>query len=884
MAKVRIRKAGPGETAGYYNKTAMFLNKAQMGQEVQSEEPQGQSQEEMVQAYYQYAEQQLSNEVTPDKVYTDLVSNGLPEKVAYQIITSLMDKLVDEGVINPDYKREKEDPNQEEAQAVEEEPAAVEQQQEDQSMFEEDQDALDAEEDYLQDRSYMQDGGYTQDDYDAQNNMMDQYNQVKDNTVEPFNFQELISKTPGIQPGLNFPSLAEYIPDYQNVQWNNMDALQSEQTDEESEPQLESQRVGGMVKKKQFVKNVMSLLKKQEGGDNAEQEDPTLGKGNPMDTLTEDVQKHKNNFLSAIKTKATTVKTEEMYDKLRKSNDPDMQQLAMQSQEQQFQVGGMTGGQDPLFRFLGGGDQGFQEDPNYYEADFLPEAKYGYSTGNLRRAQTGDTGIGLKVETVYTNPPTYVVKNKDGKEVFSSKNPAEAQAFKDGKSSESNTTNTNVSTEQVSKEQVSKEQEQPTINNIDIPKARVNYVPRYNSTPGTWGRSLTPWNPIMQSSNRDIPISRPYNYGTNTEYTGPFDGLTPVARQVTKRGIFGRPKRYTDIYAIQEAQANGEITANNEITADGSTLTFPERNSKGHVDLPLLDNPHGKKIKHNYEDFDDLSMKAKMAIRQGERFMKRNTRRLDRDPDFKDVEYGYGGALDSYMPKAQGGMTINDPNLPQPAPALTELSLANQPGLIGQVKQGPNTVWGQQESFSQPVPADAATQAYNSDPMNKMSTEPLGNDLSECTEEQKKDSTSKCYNAGQKTYVGVDVRNDRSKTVDPEAGVNLFNAGVRGITGLLNRKDEKRRERQMYDNMTSDNLYASQAGTMKGQWNDLGSMAGMLNPGDTGQDTSGYSSYGKYGGYMQEGGESDYNEGDEVYMTDDDIKNFMANGGEIEYI
>jgi hypothetical protein len=61
----------------------------------------------------------------------------------------------------------------------------------------------------------------------------------------------------------------------------------------------------------------------------------------------------------------------------------------------------------------------------------------------------------------------------------------------------------------------------------------------------------------------------------------------------------------------------------------------------------------------------------------------------------------------------------------------------------------------------------------------------------------------------------------------------------------LNRKDEKRRERQMYDNQTSNNLYASQAGMMKGQWNDLGSMAGMYNPGDTGQDTSAYSSYGK---------------------------------------
>ena len=445
MAKVRIRKAGPGEQAGYYNKTAMFLKKAQMGQEVQSEDTQGQSEQEMTQAYYQYAEEQLSNEVAPDRVYNALVSNGLPESVAYEMITALMDKLVDDGVINPDYKRNKEDEAAEEQkqdpsqggadgseQSIEEDwkenlgPNA-DQQAEDQSMYEEDQAAADAEEDYLQDRSYMQDGGYTQDDVDGQNNMMDQYNEVKDNTTEQFDLDTLISKTPGIQPGLNFPSLSEYIPDYQNLQWSNMDALQSSQTDENSQPDLESQRVGGMVKKKQFVKNVMSLLKKQTGGDNMEQpedeedKDPTLGKGNPMDTITEDVQKHKNNFLNSIKTKATTVKTEEMYDKLKQSNDPALQQLGMQEQQQPqqpFQVGGMTGGQDPLFRFFGGGDQ---EDPNYYEADFLPEARYGYSTGNLRRADKG-IGLGLRVETVYTNPPTYVVKDEDGKELFSSKN------------------------------------------------------------------------------------------------------------------------------------------------------------------------------------------------------------------------------------------------------------------------------------------------------------------------------------------------------------------------------------------------------------------------------------------------------------------------------
>jgi hypothetical protein len=967
MAKVRIRKAGPGEQAGYYNKTAMFLKKAQMGQEVQSEDTQGQSEQEMTQAYYQYAEEQLSNEVAPDRVYNALVSNGLPESVAYQMITALMDKLVDDGVINPDYKRDKEDQAQEESQEQQSGDQVIEedfneelgpnagQQQEDQSMYEEDQAAADAEEDYLQDRSYMQDGGYTQDDVDGQNNMMDQYNEVKDNTTEQFDLDELISKTPGIQPGLNFPSLSEYIPDYQNLQWADMDALQSSQTDENSQPDLESQRVGGMVKKKQFVKNVMSLLKKQTGGDSMEQpegeedKDPTLGKGNPMDTITEDVQKHKNNFLSSIKTKATTVKTEEMYDKLKQSNDPALQQLGMQQPQQSFQVGGMTGGEDPLFRFLGGGDQGFQEDPNYYEADFLPEARYGYSTGNLRRAKEGDPGKSkMNIDPGFTiNPAT----GKPFTREEWTKTSADSKATIDD------------ATEGMSKRQreawvqqqllLRQQQQQPRVNAQGVPIASLNYVPRYISGPGSWSRSLTPWNPIIQSQRFTSQMGNPYMYGTNTPYIDPLTGMKPIARQVTKKGLLGRPKRYTDIYSVpgsQEAQGDGNIIA------DGNTLIFPERNSKGSASLTLLDNPHGDNLERQRSNVDGLDLESKKAIRQGEMAMNRNNRRLARHPELLeyyqdedlnntpetyteeeeeltpqqlylkqsltvppreaapferqpftgtlnntsgpmiDAEMAYGG----YIPRADTGLTINDPSNPQPAPANPDFAVGNQPGLLGQVTQGPNSMWSQQQSFNAPAPTSQAVESYNDNPMNNMAVEPAGDDLANCTEEQKKDPTSKCYKAGQtNSFVGVDFSNRKSTTIDPEAGVNVFNAGVRGVTGLLNRKDEKRKERQMYDNLTSDNLYAAQGTKHRGDWVDIGSQMGQYRFDQMGQDRSGFSSYGKYGGYMQDGGELDYlsegafpmmdsesgyNEGDEVYMTDDDIKNFMASGGQIEYI
>lgn len=948
MARVKIRKAGPGEKAGYYNKTAMFLKKAQEGTEVQSEEGQGQAQEEIVQAYYQYAQQQLSNETPPDKVYTELVSNGLPEKVAYQIITSLMEQLVEAGVLNPDYKRQKEEQAQQEQPVVAEEtPTPAEPQAEDPAMFEENQDLIDNEEEYLQDRSYMADGGmtYTADDYDGQNNMFSQYDQVKDNTVENFDLNTLIANTPGIQPSLNFPSLSEYIPEYQNVEWTEQNPFYDDSID--------YQKNGGMVKKKQFVKNVMSLLKKAEGGEG--EEDTTLGKGNPMDTLTEDVKKHKNNFLSAVKTKATTAKTEEMYDMLKKSNDPDLQQLGMQA----FQVGGMTGGQDPLFRFFGGGDQ-----PDYYEADFLPEAAYGYSTGNLRRAQNGDAGKKLHVETGYSNPPTYMVKDELGNVVFSTKNIGEAQSFVNGENTGQKFVD--ESTKGMSKRQKAKwiqeqlllrQQQTPVI--VDgIPNARINYVPNYVTGPGSSLRSLTPWNPMIQSRRTMNQVGMPHIYGTNIPYKDPLAGMTPVAREVTKTGIFGRPKRYTDIYSIAGAQGIGD----GNIMADANRLIFPQRNQQGKVDISL---PEEQEENYSRErplanfllrsgipgltqlgsrmypwenngsseteltNVDPVSVQANNVPTQGIRAFVNDQLNTDLNrtpyqgpptefgeyapynpdminmqerygfPDYYDFGAGIPNTSMSYggnIPKAQGGLTINNPNLPQPAPANPDLALGSQAGLLGSVTQGPNTSWAAMQSFNQPAPTSQSVQAYNNNPANNIAVEPMTDDLMNCTPEQKNDTTSKCYCSPEarknpqdkRCYEGgkvaVDFASGRSKTTDPEAYINVGNALVSGVANRVNKRQANAAELKMYDNLSSNNLYASQGNKHRGDWVDFGSGLGNYRYDQAGSERNSFSSYGKLGGFMQDGGQADYAEGAEVYMTDEDIANFRASGGQIEYI
>jgi hypothetical protein len=918
MAKVRIRKAGPGETPGYYNKTAMFLKKAQDGMQVESDAPT--SQEEMLQAYYMYAYGQLVNDVDPENVYNELIDKGLPKQTAVRLIDSLMDRLVEEGEIDPDYKRNKEEKAKAEAEEAKkkEETSSQEEQvseeEEDPAMYEEDQEMADLEEGYLNDASYMQDGGEQEDeeeeevDYDSAEGKIavtDQYDQVKEGSKEQItNIDDLIANTPGVQPGMNFPNLAEYIPDYQEIEWQPMDALQTSQQEVPQE-----MKHGGIHNKRSFVKNVMALLKKQEGGEQepAEQEskDKSLGKGNPMDTITDDIKKHKNNFIDALRTKATEIKTGEMYDKLKKSNDPALREMGMQQQEQQFQTGGMTGGEDPLYKFFGGGE----ENPDYYEADFLPEAANGIT---VKR-----NGVEYNKQDPYNYDEWYKDYLTDYPEFSTKSNPDKLDQYRQYLNFYYGDT---------------PKKSEKDKKGSETPRTIINYVPRYYTGPGTFRNTMLPWNPIFRG--KTVMQSNPYMLGSRTPYTDPLKGMKPIARQVTKRGILGRPKQWTDIYSVD---AMGRI--NPEMLKQ-----FTDKNTSPTGVLPV-----------NKSNTSGLKLGSKAAIKLGEAKMARNERRLARHPEllefesketptkrevftgslintsgpraeaqeiivdeqmnpkeayrkssltlpprqevpferqeFKgtlqnmagprvDGEMAYGG----YIPKANNGLTINNPNLPQPSPANSDLAVGDQAGML--------TMQPQQQTWSSPsfnVPKQPSQQIS----LPTVSSKQAGQQLMMDSRNKLKGEVA-AQNKGK--LVGVDYKK-QGLGIDGEAAVNVFNAGVRGITGMLGRKDAKNQERQMYDELTSDNLYAAQTTKHRGDWVDLGSQMGQFRFDQMGQDRSGFSSYGKYGGYMQDGGEMDYmpedefpdynpnyEEGDEVYMTEDDIQQFMANGGQIEYI
>ena len=127
--------------------------------------------------------------------------------------------------------------------------------------------------------------------------------------------------------------------------------------------------------------------------------------------------------------------------------------------------------------------------------------------------------------------------------------------------------------------------------------------------------------------------------------------------------------------------------------------------------------------------------------------------------------------------------------------------------------------------------------------------------------------------AGVNTPLAVDVKNKLTQG-EREARLITGNALLRGIAGYKNRLDDTKQMEGFYDNFTADNLYASDPSRDRGDYAE----SGLYRPDEQGQTWYGRSA--QMGGYIDD----DFEDGEEVYMTDEEIKQYMANGGQIEFI
>ena len=127
--------------------------------------------------------------------------------------------------------------------------------------------------------------------------------------------------------------------------------------------------------------------------------------------------------------------------------------------------------------------------------------------------------------------------------------------------------------------------------------------------------------------------------------------------------------------------------------------------------------------------------------------------------------------------------------------------------------------------------------------------------------------------AGVNTPLAVDVKNKLTQG-EREARLISGNSLMRGVAGFKNRIDDTKQMEGFYDNLTADNLYASDPSRDRGDYAE----SGLYRPDEQGQVWNSRSA--QMGGYIDD----DFEDGEEVYMTDDEIKEYMANGGQVEFI
>ena len=334
----------------------------------------------------------------------------------------------------------------------------------------------------------------------------------------------------------------------------------------------------------------------------------------------------------------------------------------------------------------------------------------------------------------------------------------------------------------------------------------------------------------------------PYDKASGQQFSN-IPGFNPYAQikdvNVTKVGLLGRPKKYS-------------------VTYSNNPSGKPEDRKLAYSNTSTTQQQQGKEDKSTEPKFSNtagLSGSAQRQIRQGERQMARNDRKVARNPEGKVP----------FMLNAPGKGNQDNVGIGAKMKMFgAKLAGADQKQYGGDLERFiPQALLGQE------TPVSMANNPANSDlRMPIKSSKDVGQQL--MMDSRKKLEGEADYMPDEYT---VDYKAKNKWLGDNQGAINTVNAGVRGVTGMIDRFKNKKSEAKMYDNLTADNLYASDPSRDSGDY-DVNS--GLYRPDEQGQTWGSRSA--KYGG------SSNYNEGDEVEMTEEELQEFLANGGQVEYL
>lgn len=666
----------------------------------------------------------------------------------------------------------------------------------------------------------------------------------------------------------------------------------------------------GGTSKSNFIKAVTARF--QEGG-----QEQTVGKGKRTDDLTNTIENKKNMFKNTLKNNSNKALTGEIYDNAKYN--PQIMNLLMQngykenladdmSMQPQAEIGGFVDmdSKNPLTRFIYGGNES-----EYYEPYGLPEAQYGINIMN----QAGEkrvVGDKLGYEDWLageTNQEDYEAANPEGdydtwysdftSEDNKSKREAEYKQYEDFyNKSLDEYMNYGKPVDNPFLQTPAKTKCGPgTIWNEKykacIPVAQVNYVPRIVRGQGSIANTLLPWNPIMANMGSYAqPMGKPYYLGTKNAFMGQ---LPPevAARYVTKKGLLGKEKEWLDIYKvagdnpIDVAQLKGMVDPEKERRQRSEKPDRVSRNE--YIDSKLQEDAWNKKhwdelsnaekrharTTYAFENEDARRFRDKVRFgAQGSRYYEdKSTKRVKDQKQYggPQMEYRYGGVNPFELGTGFSNGIGQDMSAfgPHSADAQFENTLFGSP-------RG-SSINQDQNPFAY---INATGTGSYAETANTGHT--LGAQGQEIIPEKEPPTPNQ--------YVGVENKRKKMRSVDPEAGVNVFNAGARGVLGGINRFMDSAKEKVAALDL-ADIFHNIGSSTEKdsGDQVDYGSYIGYRTP-EQGQDRSSRATYGnyaigRYGGYMQAGGfTAPYEEDEEVYMTPEELQQFLAAGGQVEYL
>jgi hypothetical protein len=883
---VRIYKAPNGQ-GEYINKTGQFLKKAQMGAETRSEEV---MQEKQIEALKQYVTGALDNQMEPEEIYRLLVSKGVPKEIAYPILTQVMQEM--------EAPEEEEQPETKEGSAEESKIGQSEFQpvgQENQETEEEDaaSDGMNYYNSYADEEDSniianseeeFQDGGPILSYEQLSANEGEEEDAGDDLNDRLVSLADFVGKTVKDDFSDFGKDISEYEGNYTPIEWDTLGDGYG------------YYKKGGS--KKNFTKNVLSLIKKQEGGD--AEESTEIGRGNKKDTLTNDVSKIKSSFTDKLKEVSSKAAIDSIYDKMMKSNDPELMQSAqelaqnrqkssqMGSFEPIAQQGGYIGEGQPDMFSQGGFDMPQAQKGGMQKlGDFLLGEKY-TTANNPYNAKTGAlykdplTGLTPVARTVhkrgilgrpkkYTDyysksgnigkvGEDYIDELKRGPQP--NHKPQRDVYDDDSKKREYNIPDDQY--EKLSRRDKRQERKWAKLENEtkEFNKG-VNFVNVDEEERKQKEKDTQKAEKDADAWSTKIGMDKPEWWDNGTVEAALPEGLSPEdieminASNADRENMLKAPaiekQRVLETYLNPNSQLlntsdKGDFIENWYLpTIQNAVQTREEFTPSSSMDDPGL-NP--------YYRFATGKSKATTKKEAEEEAMRMQMEKEGREAEY---EKRYGG-----LPKAQIGVKSPTNGL-NPASDTTVM----KPG-TGPLAMAPPA---KKQEWRAPMLAPADEKDDDSalpdilDP-NKFKEALLN------TKDTQKDTQE------EDDLIAQDVETRRKFN-----GVNFnskLNMGLDAFTGGMRGLDQAKQQNEMYaNNFNADSLYGASTNKDKGDYVAYGQQTGMFRPNETGQETMGRFAYGQSGGYMQEGG---YTEGDEVDMTEEELAEFIANGGEVEYL